>query len=184
MMARPTLTRPRLARGLRDPHISVMSERKKPRVFMADDPALLVTAPPPAELDTLLPDAETLRSPAPRRFGFWTVFWGAVLGLIGLALGAAAYEFVAGLITAYPWVGWVAFGLMAIVFVGLLVFALREFAGLSRLNRIDGLRNDADLAWETHDRTRAESIRERLTALYRNRPELDRARSLIDERAP
>ncbi len=160
-----------------------MSDRKKPRVFKADDPALMIAPPPPTEADPLLPDAETLRSPAPRRFGFWALFWGAVLGLIGLAISISAYEFIAGLIATYPWLGWVALGLMANILAGFLLFALREFAGLSRLSRIDGLRNDADLAWETQDRSRAEGIRDRLTALYRNRPELDRARTLIDERA-
>ena len=160
-----------------------MSERKKPRVFKADDPALMIAPLPPAtEADLLIPDAETLRSPAPQRFGFWALFWSAVLALIGLALGTAAYEFVAGLIAAYPWLGWIALGLMAIVFAGFLVFAFREIAGLSRLSRIDGLRDSADIAWDTHDRIRAEGIRDRLNTLYRNRPELDRARALIKER--
>jgi len=161
-----------------------MSERKKPRVFKADDPVLMVAPPPPSiEADPLLPEAETLRAPAPRRASFWTLFWAAVIALIGLAVGAAAYEFVAGLILRYAWLGWVAVGLMAIVIAGLLIFALREVAGLSRFQRIDGLRDDAELAWETHERPRADDVRDRLNALYRNRPELDRARALIDERA-
>jgi len=161
-----------------------MSERKKPRVFKADDPALLIAPPPtPIDVDPHLPDAETLRTPAPRRFSFWTLFWGSVLGLIGLALSAAAYEFVAGLIASYQWVGWIALGLMSVILAGLLIFAGREIAGLSRLTRIDSLRNETDQAWETQDRARAEIIRDRLNALYRNRPEIDRARSLIEERA-
>lgn len=144
---------------------------------------MIAPPPPSVEVDQFVPDAETLRAPAPQGFSFWSLFWAAVLGLIGLALGATAYEFVAGLIASYQWLGWIALGLMAIVLAGLLVFALREFAGLSRLNRIDGLRDDADLAWDTHDRGRAEHVRDRLSALYRNRPELDRARSTIQERA-
>ena len=161
-----------------------MSERIKPRVFRADDPVLMVAPPPSSiEADPLLPDAEVLRAPAPRRAGLWTVFWGAVFALISLAIGAAAYEFIAGLITSYAWLGWIAVSLMAIIVAGLLVFALREVAGLSRLQRIDGLRDDAELAWETHDRGRADDVRSRLTSLYRTRPELDRARALIDERA-
>ena len=161
-----------------------MSERKKPRVFKADDPVLKVAPPPSSiEADPLLPDPDVLRAPAPRRRGFWTLFWAAIFALIGLAIGAAAYEFVLGLINSYAWLGWIAVGLMAIVVAGLLIFALREIAGLSRLQRIDGLRDDADRAWETQDRTRAEDVRNRLTALYSSRPELDRARTLIDERA-
>jgi putative membrane protein len=161
-----------------------MSERMKPRVFKADDPLLMV-APPPSSIETdpLLPDAETLRAPAPKRTGFWTLFWGAVVALIGLAIGAAAYEFVLGLIASYAWLGWIAIGLMGIILAGLLIFALREIAGLSRLQRIDGLRDDADLAWETRDRVRADDVRDKLTALYRSRPELDRARAIIGERA-
>ena len=161
-----------------------MSDRAKPRVFKADDPVLMVAPPPSSiEADPLMPDAEVLRAPAPKRAGFWTLFWGAVVALIGLAIGAAAYEFVLGLIASYAWLGWFAVGLLTIVGAGLLIFALREVAGLSRLQRIDGLRDDADLAWETGDRKRAEDVRERLTALYRTRPELDRARALIAERA-
>ena len=156
----------------------------KPRVFKADDPLLMV-APPPSSIETdpLLPDAETLRAPAPKHTGFWTLFWGAVVALIGLAIGAAAYEFVLGLIASYAWLGWIAIGLMGIILAGLLIFALREIAGLSRLQRIDGLRDDADLAWETRDRVRADDVRDKLTALYRSRPELDRARAIIGERA-
>ncbi len=161
-----------------------MSERKKPRVFKADDPVMMVAPSPSSiEIDPLLPEADTLRVPAPKRGKFWGVFWAAVGSLIVLAIGAAAYEFVAGLVARYTWLGWIAVGLMAIVVAGLLIFALREVAGLSRLQRIDGLRDDAELAWETHERPRAENVREKLTALYRNRPELDRARTLIDERA-
>ncbi len=161
-----------------------MSERKKPRVFKAGDPVLVVAPPPSSiEVDPLLSGADKLRRPASKRRKFRAVFWAAVGGLIILAIGAAAYEFVAGLITRYAWLGSIAVGLMAIVVMGFLIFALREVAGLSRLQRIDGLRHGVELAWETQERPRAENIREQLAALYRNRPELDRARTLIDERA-
>ena len=161
-----------------------MSERKKPRVFKAGDPVLVVAPPPSSiEVDPLLPGADKLRALSHKRGKFRAVFWAAVGGLIVLAIGAATYEFVAGLIARYAWLGWIAVGLMAIVVMGLLIFALREVAALSRLQRIDGLRDGAKLAWETHERLRAENIREQLAALYRNRPELDRARTLIDERA-
>ena len=161
-----------------------MSERLKPRVFRADDP-LLMAAPPPSsiEVDPLLPEAEVLRRPAPKRSGFWTLFWGALFSLIGLAVGVAFYDFVAGLIASYAWLGWTAAILMGIVVAGLLIFALREVAGLSRLQQIDGLRSEAEAAWEAGDRKKAAAVRTQLTALYRDRPELDRARALIEERA-
>jgi putative membrane protein len=161
-----------------------MSERLKPRVFRADDP-LLMAAPPPSsiEVDPLLPEAAVLRRPAPKRSGFWALFWGALLSLIGLALGVAFYDFVAGLIASYAWLGWTAAILMGIVVAGLLIFALREVAGLSRLQQIDGLRSEAEAAWEAGDRKKAAAVRTQLTALYRDRPELDRARAPIEERA-
>lgn len=161
-----------------------MTERAKPRVFRADDPVLL-TAPPPSSIETdpTLPDADTLREPVPtRRSAFWTLFWGALVSLIMLSLGAAAYDLVAGLIAQNVWLGRVALALVAIVLAGLLIFVLREFAGLSRIGRIDHLRDKADLAWDTSDRAKAAEVRTELAALYRNRPELDRARALIDER--
>ena len=161
-----------------------MTERMKPRVFKADDPVLMVAPPPSSiEADPLLPEPDVLRAPVPRRTGFWTLFWGAVFALISMAIGAAAYEFVLGLIASYAWLGWIAVGLMAIIVAGLLIFALREIAGLSRLQKIDGLRDDANAAWESWDRAKADTVRDRLTTLYRGRPALDRARALIAERA-
>ncbi len=145
----------------------------------------MMAAPPPSsiEVDPLLPEAEVLRRPAPKRSGFWTLFWGALFSLIGLAVGVAFYDFVAGLIASYAWLGWTAAILMGIVVAGLLIFALREVAGLSRLQQIDGLRSEAEAAWEAGDRKKAAAVRTQLTALYRDRPELDRARALIEERA-
>lgn len=165
-------------------HIAAMAERAKPRIFRADDPVLLA-APPPASIETdpTLPDADILREPLPkRRSTFWTLFWAALGGLIAMALGTAAYEFVTGLLARESWLGWTALGFLAVVMAGFVIFLLREFAALSRLGRIDSLRDRAEAAWESGDRKQAAEVHDGLIALYRARPELDRARTLIAER--
>ncbi len=161
-----------------------MSERKKPRIFRADDPALQAAPPPsPIEEDPLLPVSGGQKPSVRKRIGVRAVFWAALSGLIALGASVAAYEFIFGLIARYAVLGWAAVVLGGIVAAGLLIFTIQEIAGLSRLRRIDGLRNLAAAAWNSLSRRDADAVRAGLNALYRNRPDMERARLLVDERA-
>lgn len=124
-------------------------------------------------------DAEDEDAPPPRMrrgFGLGALFWSAFGGLVALALGLWAWEVVDALIARNLWLGRAALALALVAGAALLAIALREFAGLARLGRIDGLREDATRARATRDRAAAMKVLGALEGLYRGRAELAAAR--------
>ncbi|MFV0474933.1 MAG: TIGR01620 family protein [Pikeienuella sp.] len=128
-------------------------------------------------------DAGEDEPPAPARiragFGLGALFWSAFGGLVSLALGLWAWEVVEALIQRNLWLGRIALALALIAGMALLLVALREFMGLARLGRIDGLRQDAVRARATRDRAAALKVLGALNGLYRARAELAAARAEI-----
>ena len=110
------------------------------------------------------------------------LFWGAVLALLAFIASLAAWEFVTGLLAATPVLGWVAAGLLAVVLGTLVVIALRELAAFSRLGVLDELRRAADHALSARDLPAARAVTDRLSSLYKPRPELRRAREAVATR--
>ena len=152
----------------------------KPRVFRADDPAIAkASVPTVLEDDPTLP-VEAEFAPPPRRFSaFGALVWSAVLGLITLSIGAAAYDLVTSMAAKNVWLGRLVIALGVIVLAGLALFIFRELAALSRISKVDDLRRRALDAWETDDRWIADQVRGDLERLYRNREDFDRARQDI-----
>lgn len=97
-------------------------------------------------------------------FGRW--FLGAVLGLLGLWLGLAAWDWALALTARVPVLGALAWGLLAAVGLGLLVVLLREVGGWLRLRRLDGLRQRAEAALAAHDLRAAQAVAADLARLY------------------
>lgn len=141
-----------------------------PAVSVADAPEIEAR---PAESAL----ASGLQGAARRRgIGLGTVFWGALSGFVSLILGVAAYRFVMEMLALWPVLGWLAAGLGALVVAALLVFAMREMAGLARLRKVDDLRRRAEQAAASRDVRLARAVAGEIGRLYRHRPELDWAR--------
>jgi len=105
----------------------------------------------------------------PSRLG--RLFWGLALGLVGVAISVAAWDFATGLIARLPVLGYAvaAMGVaLVIVAAGL---ALRELAGMARLGRLDDLRRAAEAAHDAEDPGAARAVVRRRRALYAARPE-------------
>jgi putative membrane protein len=100
------------------------------------------------------------------------LFWTALVSLMTLALGLWFWETVEALIARNVWLGRVALGLSVIVGATLVIAILRELAGLSRLRRIDDLRDAAVRATATRDRSAAQTVLLRLQKLYGGRADL------------
>lgn len=114
--------------------------------------------------------ARGARSGAPRsRLG--RLFWGFALGLLGVVISVAAWDFILGLISRVPVLGYIvaALGLGLVCVTG--VIALRELAGIARLGRLDDLRRAAEAAHAADDPGAARAVVRRLRALYAARPE-------------
>jgi putative membrane protein len=127
--------------------------RRDPVVLDLDETPL-PDAPMPAEAPPLAdagqPAAERVLAAARGRHlsGLARLFWVSLGGLIALWAGLSLHDFVAGLIAARPWAGWLVLGLASVLGATLLVFALGEMAALARLRRVDRLRAQARTALE------------------------------------
>ena len=166
-----------------------MTRRHRAPVILDLDQTPLPEAPAPAEAppvpDVGPPAAERVLAAARGRrlSGLARLFWVSLGGLVVLWAGLSLHDFVAGLIAARPWAGWLALGLALALGFTLLALALGELAALARLRRVDRLRAQARAALEDAS---SEGLSGGLHAtlhgldrLYANRPELDIARARV-----
>lgn len=106
-------------------------------------------------------------------------FWAALLSVVGFVAGISAWQFVTGLMAAYPVLGWVATGLFAALILAAVLVALREAAGFARLGRLDRIRRSAEAAASTGDLSQARAVARSLARLYATRPELAAGRDAL-----
>ncbi len=151
-----------------------------PRIFKVTDPALAkAPAPTVIEDDPTLPVDDEMIAPARRFSAFRALVWSALVSLIVLAVGVAAWDLFVSMAAKHVWLGWLIIVLIGIVLAGLALFVFRELAALSRLSKVDELRHLAHDAWEREDRWIADQVRGELESLYRHREDFDRARETI-----
>ncbi|MHA3915265.1 YcjF family protein [Halovulum sp. GXIMD14793] len=129
-------------------------------------------APPVPDAPQTAAMQRGLQLAAKRANPFIKLVWAALTGLIAMAIGLAAWDFVTNLVSRNQVLGWIALVLVGIVALGLILFLLRELAGLARLARIDRLQAQAAEVRRDGDRTAALSLSGRLERLCRHRDDL------------
>lgn len=130
-------------------------------------------------------ETEDLPVPLPsarRRFPWSRLFFGAVAGILSLAIGLWLDQLVRELFARDDWLGWLAIGLIALAVLAVVAIAAREIAGLIWLRRIDRMRKRADLAAVRDDRPEAEAVVGELMTLYADRPDLAPGRRATEAR--
>ncbi len=157
-----------------------MTRRRRDPVILDLDETPLPDAPPPVP-DAAPPAAERVLAAARGRrlSGLARLFWASLGGLVVLWAGLSLHDFVAGLIAARPWAGWLALGLALALGFTLLALALGELAALARLNRVDRLRARARAALEDGSPEGLQAALRGLDRLYASRPELEIARARV-----
>jgi putative membrane protein len=157
-----------------------MTRRRRDPVILDLDETPLPDAPPPVP-DAAPPAAERVLAAARGRrlSGLARLFWVSLGGLVVLWAGLSLHDFVAGLIAARPWAGWLALGLALALGFTLLALALGELAALARLNRVDRLRARARAALEDGSPEGLQAALRGLDRLYASRPELEIARARV-----
>ncbi|MEO1610768.1 MAG: TIGR01620 family protein [Pseudomonadota bacterium] len=110
------------------------------------------------------------------------LFWGALLSLLLMAVGLWFWETVESLLARNLWLGRIALALAGIAALTLAVLILREVASLSRLGKIEDLRETAEAARAARDRGGAAEVVSGLDRLYRGRAELTDARADLTAR--
>ncbi|MEO1687546.1 MAG: TIGR01620 family protein [Pseudomonadota bacterium] len=172
-----------------------MTETPRGPVLIEEgDPDLDGPAPSPADAP---PPPEALPAPgetaagvalkaaaAPPRAGFRAGRWlvAAVGGFVSLALGVAAWDFVAAMIARSALLGGLALALAGAAALALLVLILREAAALARLTRVQDIRGDAERALREADLALARRAVDRLTTLHAGRAETAWGRARFADR--
>ena len=168
-----------------------MSEQdlpRRPRVFDANDPHLVVEPEPVASAEPPRRGANEREQQADRivkrrlslptaagvskgvRFG--AIFISAMVSLATLAASLSFMRFVSVALERHDWIGWTAAALLALAALSGLVLVGREVLGLARLARLGRLRRDMDTALADKDKAAERDGLARLKALYATRPEL------------
>ncbi|MCB1519900.1 MAG: TIGR01620 family protein [Hyphomicrobiaceae bacterium] len=175
--------------------MSPPNQRRRPRVFSADDPSVAVDAyaeqtaggeeahdpdrgdaAPTGGIAAAGTDAETgeRATVADRRRG---IGWGGILlsaltGLAMLGIGAWFARLVSAALARQDWVGWTAYGLLLVALVSGGVLVIKELVGLSRLTRLAGLKRDLTAAIAANDARAERQGVKRLRQLYSGRADL------------
>ena len=159
------------------------SPSRAPQAFTPDDPNLAMSSDSPPQAFERevrsgasgdLTPGTPIRPLATARAGFR---WGAILlacagalGTIALALSFA--RFVAIAFERNDWIGWTAFGLLAVGSFAALMLILRELAGFWRLRRLGKTRTEAERLLREPDRAAERRVVARVTDPFAGRPDL------------
>ena len=133
-------------------------------------PELAPPVPEPDDTPPLPADIATAAPPGGSRLMRWVLIPAG--GLILFAIGQWLWSLVTGLLAANPVLGGVAGALVAVMGIAAVLLILREMATLSRMRRIDGLRQSAQSALSGNDLPAARDVITRLLRLYEGRADM------------
>jgi putative membrane protein len=145
---------------------------RPPRAVRLDDPAIsrgsVVLEDEPMDA---IEQAEAAVVPASerRRAPWGSLLFGAVSGLVLLALGLAINQLIADLFIAAPALGWVAIALVVLAVIALVAVVGREFLGILREEKIEKLRASAVEAISVRDHAAAKRVASQIAAIYARR---------------
>ena len=161
--------------------MSSTPERREPRSFAPNDPAIVFDPSPEIPGTARIPAEETeaseLSRPTLADIGRRGLRLGALLtaalsGATVLALGAWLARFVSAALDRQDWVGTLTFACLFIAAFSALMILLRELVGFSRLSRLGRLKRDISAAIAGKDARRERKAVLRLTHLYTQRADL------------
>ncbi len=175
-----------------------MTERSKPRkpaTFRLDDANVVLVdtdeaGRPARGTVQIAPEPEpqlpaTIEPPAlPRRgFGWGTLFWSAVAGLVLLGLGLGTVNLIEDLFARSESLGLLGIALTAAAALALGVITLRELTALVRLATIEKLHARAAAVLLSDDRNESRAILRDLLKVAHQNPQLARARNALASHA-
>jgi len=167
------------------------NKQRRPATFRLDDPAVTVIdaddAGKPARGTVQItpePDAQLpvpVETPAVRRraFGWGTVFWSGVAGLVLLGLGLGVTQLIEDLFARSESLGVVGLVFTFAAALALGVITLRELAALVRLATIEKLHARATAVLLSDDRDESRAILKDLLRIAHEKPQLARARTAL-----
>jgi putative membrane protein len=182
----------------RTPNDDAHPERRRPRAFRVDGPDVVVApageagAEPPrftrARQTVIVTEPEEPTEPigavpvpvAGARGGLWRkLLFGALGGLVSLAVGLSIDGLIRELWARAEWLGWLGLALAGVALAALIAIIAREVAGFARLARIDRLRRKVATAILGDDEKAARGLVGELATLYADRAETARGRAAL-----
>ena len=175
-----------------------MTDRSKPRkpaTFRLDDANVVLVdtdeaGRPARGTVQIAPEPEpqlpaTIDSPAvPRRgFGWGTLFWSAVAGLVLLGLGLGTVNLIEDLFARSESLGLLGIALTSAAALALGVITMRELTALVRLATIEKLHARAAAVLLSDDRNESRAILRDLLKVAHQNPQLARARNALASHA-
>lgn len=116
----------------------------------------------------------------PSRLARW--FWSLLGALLVFMLSVAAWDFVMGMLARNPVLGGIASILAGLFVLVLLILAIREWRGFTRLKRLDHLQRSAKIAQNRGDLDGAKRVTDQVLALYEGRDDVQWGRRNFNER--
>ncbi|WP_410218083.1 YcjF family protein [Paracoccus sp. (in: a-proteobacteria)] len=188
-MSEPTNNSPKRPRRpvLLELDAPIRQAPRQPRVDAQAEPAPNPADAPPIDVsDAPLPRPRTMemvtRLVGRRPSRLTRLFLNAGVALFTFLLGVAALDFINGLLTRYPLLGWIAVVLFALFTLAALGMALREWRAWRRFAKIDALQRSAGAALAADSLDQAKAVTKELVALYANRPAMEWQRQRLAER--
>jgi putative membrane protein len=163
---------------LDDPHVTVMDGDDE--IGRLARGAIRITPEPEPQLPVTID--EPLR-PARKGFGWGTLFWSTLSGLVLLGLGLGAKHLIDDLFAINDALGYLGLGLAALMSLALVVIIAREALGLIRLATIEKLHARALAVIASDDRSESRAVLADLLKLAHSNPRLARARTTLQAHA-
>jgi putative membrane protein len=178
--------------------MSNLPHHRKPAAFKLDDPRVLVMD---AEDDSsrhlrgkiqITPEADATALPVPldepvvpvrRGFGWASILWIALGGLVLLGVGLGIAKLVEDLFNRSQGLGYVGLGFACTAVLALTVIIAREILSLARLETIEKLHERANTVLVTDDRKESDTIVRDLLRIAHDNPRLARARANLEGHA-
>ncbi|UJW73987.1 YcjF family protein [Rhizobium sp. SL42] len=126
-------------------------------------------------------DEIPLAIPRRRGFSFAKIAAGAFGILVSLALGLWVDGLIRDLFSRSDWLGYAAIGVLAVGILALAIAIGREVVGLYRLEAVQSLKSEAEIASADRKRPAALAVVKRLTRLVSHRPETARGQKVMAE---
>ncbi len=174
------------------------SSRQLPRAISIDDvetetavaeePHFAPRGYPEDHPDAAANSAPEVPNVAPRErsrsLGWFKLLVAAIAGLLLMSFSLWTANLVSGVLARQDWIGWT--GLILLCFAGLAALMLlgSEILALTRLARLNRMRERAAAAIDTADDAKAAAASAEIVALYADRPDLDWARARMSPQPP
>ena len=149
---------------------------RRPQVFRLDEANITLAPPEMAEVEAAPPVPVPVKPKRGWGMSLATLFWSALGGVLSLAAYVGLSKLIEDLYARAPWLGWVGIGVTALLLIAAVLIVAREVAGLSRLARLDDIRDRAERALAEDDRPLAEGVVRDVLKLSSHAPTLARAR--------